>query len=83
MKKKDTKNKYQGEIKPIFKAEPFYMVVVEDSHHPPTVKHEGYEEAFSEALRLSKKENKKAFVLMSVTQVEQIPNVQQFDLSKK
>ena len=27
-----------------------------------------------------KKENKKAFVLISVTQVEQIPNVKQFNL---
>jgi hypothetical protein len=29
---------------------------------------------------LSKKENKKAYVLISVTQVEQIPNVKQFNL---
>ena len=56
------------------------MVVVEDSFYPPKKKHEKYDDAFQEMLRLSKKENKKAYVLISVTQVEQIPNVKQFNL---
>jgi len=49
--------------------------------YPPKEKHEKYEDAFQKMLRLSKKENKKAFVLQSITQVEQIPIIKQFDKS--
>ena len=72
--------KFEGKIKPLTDYKPFYMVVVEDGVYPPKLKHENYEDAFQEMLRLSKKENKKAYVLISVTQVEQIPNVKQFNL---
>lgn len=50
----------------------FYMVVVENGVYPPKIKHETYEEALQECIRISKKENKKAFVLKSISQVEQI-----------
>jgi phosphoribosyl 1,2-cyclic phosphodiesterase len=73
--------KFTGKIEPFFDNKPFYMVVVEDSIYPPKEKHEKYEDAFQEMLRLSKKENKKAFVLQSITQVEQIPIIKQFDKS--
>lgn len=77
-KKKEVK--FEGKIEPLTDCKPFYMVVVEDGVYPPKQKHENYEDAFHEMLRLSKKENKKAYVLISVTQVEQIPNVKQFNL---
>jgi len=77
-KKKEVK--FEGKIEPLTDCKPFYMVVVEGGAHPPKLKHEKYEDAFQEMLRLSKKENKKAYVLISLTQVEQIPNVKQFNL---
>lgn len=79
MSKKKTP-KFEGKIEPLTDCKPFYMVVVEDSVYPPKKKHENYEDAFTEMLRLSKKENKKAYILISLTQVEQIPNVKQFNL---
>jgi hypothetical protein len=72
------KAKFEGRIKPLTDCKPFYMVVVEGGIYPPNIKHENYDDAFEEMLRLSKKENKKAFVLVSVTEVEQIPNVKQY-----
>ena len=81
MKKPKTKKPselFEGKIEPFVSKEPFYMVVVQGSIYPPEKQHASYEEAFNECLRLSKKENKTAFVMMSVTQVEQIPNVTQF-----
>lgn len=77
-KKKELR--FEGEIEPLTNCKPFYMVVVEDGINPPKLKHEKYEDAFQEMLRLSKKENKKAYVLISVTQVEQIANIKQFNL---
>lgn len=71
--------KFEGQILPITKAIPFYMVLVEDSLNAPKKKHESYEDAFLEMLRLSKQENKKAYVLVSVTKVEQTPNITQFN----
>jgi len=79
MKKvKVTQPKFQGKIEPLVNPKSFYMVVVEGSIYPPNQKHETYEDAFNECLRLSNKENKKAFVLLAVSQVELIPNVTQF-----
>lgn len=77
-KKKEVK--FEGKIEPLKDCNPFYMVIVEDGVYPPKLKHEKYDDAFQEMLRLSKKENKKAYVLISVTQVEQIPNIKQFNL---
>lgn len=77
-KKKEAR--FEGKIKPLTDCKPFYMVVVEDAVNPPKLKHEKYEDAFQEMLRLSKKENKTAYVLISVTQVEQIPNVKQLSI---
>ena len=74
------KVKFEGEIEHLTDCKPFYMAVVEDGIYPPKLKHERYEDAFKEMLRLSKKENKKAYVLISLTQVEQIPNIKQFNL---
>jgi len=76
------KQKFEGKIEAITSSEPFYMVVVEEGVFPPKTKHLSYQDAFEECLRLSKKENKKAYVLLSVTEVEQIPNVKQFNLVK-
>ena len=76
-KKKEVK--FEGKIEPLTDCKPFYMVVVEDSPYPPKLKHEKYDDAFQEMLRLSKKENKKAYVLLSVTQVEQVSSVKQFN----
>jgi len=75
---KRKKAKFEGKIESLKDCKPFYMVVVEGSIYPPNIKHEKYDDAFEEMLRLSKKENKKAFVLVSVTEVEQIPNVKQY-----
>lgn len=72
------KKKFQGKIEPLNTEQKFYMVWLEDSIYPPKQKHEIYEKAFEESLRLSKKENKTAYVLMSVTKVEQVPHVTQF-----
>lgn len=79
MKKKQVK--FEGRIEPLTDCTPFYMVVVEDGLYPPKLKYEKYEDAFEEMLRLSKKENKKAYVLISVTQVEQVPDVKQFNIT--
>ena len=76
------KQKFEGKIEAITSAEPFYMVVVEEGICPPKYKHLNYKDAFDECLRLSQKLNKKAYVLLSVTEVEQIPNVLQFNLVK-
>jgi hypothetical protein len=54
------------------------MVVVEEGFTPPKVKWETYDEAFTECLRLSRKENKKAYVVSIITQIELIPNITQF-----
>jgi hypothetical protein len=78
--KKKKEVRFEGKIEPLTDLKPFYMVVVENGFYPPTLKHENYEEAFQEMLRLSKKENKKAYVLICVTQVEQISNVKQFKI---
>lgn len=77
-KKKEVK--FEGRIEPLTDCKPFYMVVVENGVYSPNMKHDKYEDAFQEMLRLSKKENKKAYVLISVTQVEQIASVKQFNL---
>lgn len=77
--KTKTKQKFEGEIKPLTNTESFYMIVVEGSSYPaPTRRYSDYEEAFNESLRLAKKENKKTFVLLAVSQIELIPNVIQF-----
>ena len=68
---------FEGEIKPFANTKPFYMVVVQGSIYPPEKQHETYDDAFNECLRLSKKKNKTAFVMVSVTQVELIHNVTQ------
>jgi hypothetical protein len=78
--KKEKQTKFEGKIEPYHDSTPFYMVFVEDSVHPPKIKHEKYEDAFNEMLRLSKHENKKAYIMISVTQVEQIPNIKLFNL---
>jgi hypothetical protein len=56
----------------------FFMVVVDKGNFPPVIKHETYQEALDEAMRLSKKENKDTYVLQSIAKVEQIPNIIQF-----
>lgn len=81
-KVKKNKAKFQGKIEPLINSTPFYMVVVQGAFYPPEKQHETYEDAFNECLRLSKKENKKAFVMLSVSQVEQIPNVTQFKFNE-
>lgn len=73
-----SKKRFEGKIEPLNKEEKVYMVWVEESVYPPKQKHDNYESAFEESLRLSKKENKIAYVLMAVTKVEQIPNITQF-----
>jgi len=77
---KSIKKKFEGKIEPLNTEQKFYMVWVEDSIYPPKQKHDKYEDAFEESLRLSKKENKKAFVVMAVTKVELIHNITQFKL---
>jgi len=79
-KKEQKQTKFEGVIEPFNDSTPFYMVFVDGAIHSPKVKHEKYEDAFSEMLRLSKQENKKAFIMISVTQVEQIPNIKLFNL---
>jgi hypothetical protein len=69
--------RFQGKIEPLSKSKVFYMVVVEGGHTPPNKQHEEYDDAFAEALRLAKRENKKAFVVQAITEVEMIPNVKQ------
>ncbi len=61
-----------------FTEKPFYMVVV-DGGNTPTKKHEEYNDAFLEMVRLSKKENKKAYVVKVLSMCELIPNVVQYE----
>lgn len=72
---KKIKPKFEGKIEPIRRSEKFYMVVVEGGHTPPSKKHEEYDDAFAEALRLTKMQNKKAYVVQAITEVELIANV--------
>jgi len=72
------KVRYEGTIVPLLQDEGKYMVVVEEGFTPPKVKWKTYDEAFIECLRLSKKENKKAYVVSIITQIELIPNITQF-----
>lgn len=74
---KKLKPKFEGKIEPLSKSKTFYMVVVEGGYTPPRKQHECYDEAFAEATRLAKIENKKAFVVQAITEVEMIPNVKQ------
>ena len=69
------KPKYKGAIEPLRTSKSFWMVVVENGYTIPSKKHESYQEAFEECSRLSKKENKTAYVLKAETQIEQISNV--------
>ena len=69
--------RFQGKIENLNELKKFYMVFVEGSKYPPLLKHEKYQEAFEEMLRLAKKENAKAYVMEAITQVEQIQKVTQ------
>ncbi len=69
--------KYEGTIQG-FTEKPFYMVIVEGGN-TPQVKHQEYNDAFLEMVRLSKKENKKTFVVKVVSMCELIPNVVQYE----
>jgi hypothetical protein len=73
-----SKPKYKGTIEPLRKSKSFWMVVIENGY-APVKKHDSYEEAFEECSRLSKKENKTAYVLKAETQIEQISNVIQLE----
>jgi len=72
--KLDNQPRYVGSIEPLRCAKAFWMVAIENGY-TPIKKHESYEEALAECQRLSKKENKTAWVLKAETQVEQIPYV--------
>ncbi len=69
--------KYEGTIQG-FTENPFYMVIV-DGGNAPTKKHDKYNDAFLEMVRLSKKENKKCFVVKVVSMCELIPNIVQYE----
>jgi hypothetical protein len=72
------KNRFEGVVEPFNNKKPFYMVVVEGNHTPPKVKHESYNDAFDEAMRLCKKENKTTYVVSSVTQINLVPKILQY-----
>jgi len=65
--------KFEGRIE----KKVFYMVLVEGSPIAPRIKHDDYDVALNECVRLSKQEGKTAYVLKAVTEVEQSPNVSQ------
>jgi len=77
MPKKEESPKYEGKIEPLQDNKDVYMVVVLGMMC--YVQYDTYDKAFEECLRLSKKENKTAYVLKAVTKVEQIPNVTQYE----
>jgi len=70
--------RFEGTLDKISNTKPFYMVLVEGSHTTPSVKHEDYNEAFQEGLRLANKENKNTYILYSLSQVSLIPKVIQY-----
>ena len=72
-----TNKKYEGKAENLSQSKTFYMVVVEGSHTAPTKQHQEYDDAFAEALRLAKKENRRTLILQAVTEVELIANVKQ------
>ena len=75
-KTNDTKiSTMETNLEPTQESQPFYMVFVENSASAPTVKHENYADAHAEMLRLSKKQGQKAYVLFSITEVEQVPKI--------
>lgn len=47
-----------------------FLVVVQGSQYPPTILHDTYNEALMEATRITKKENKRAYVVKVVAMVE-------------
>jgi hypothetical protein len=55
-----------------------FMVIVEDKLYPPTLFHESYDEALTEAIRLATKENKKAYVVKVMAAVEITHNVTKY-----
>ena len=71
-------SKYEGTIQG-FTEKPVYFVIVEGGN-APTKKHEEYNDAFIEMVRLSKKENKKAYVVKLVSMCELIPNIIQYEI---
>lgn len=73
-----TKKPKPSAKEPIEEAEGFYMVVVNGSIYPPTEQHKDFDYALGEATRLSKKENKTAYVLKAVAQVEQVFKISNF-----
>ena len=73
-------NDYEGKVEGFKNTKSFFIVIVEGSNTPPTKKHDKYIDAFNECMRLSKKENKKAYVLVAISEIEQIPNITQLEL---
>ena len=73
-----SKNKFEGKIEPLNTEKTVYVVWVDG--YPPKLKHDNYESAFEESLRLSKEINRAAYVMLAVTKVEQVPNVTQFKI---
>jgi hypothetical protein len=71
-------NRIKAKLEPIEEVEGFYMVVVSGSIYPPTEQHKDFDYALGEATRLSKKENKTAYVLKAVAQVEQVSKITNF-----
>ena len=73
-------NRFHGYIEPMGLAseKKFYFVVVEGSATPPTVKHENYDDALNEAVRLSKHLNKVAYVVEAVTKISPVTHVHQY-----
>ena len=71
------KPKFEGSVDNLKQHKTFYMVLVEDSPTAPKIRHDDYDSAFQECMRLSKQEGKTAYVLISATEIEQIPSVKQ------
>ena len=70
-------SKYEGTIQG-FTEKPFYFVIVEGGN-ATTKKYEEYNDAFLEMVRLSKKENKKCYVVKVVSMCELITNIVQYE----
>ena len=70
------KKKYEGKIEPMRK--PKHIVYVQGGFSP-VKEHDTYDSAFEEALRLSKTTGKTVHVVKTVTTIELIPNVKQYE----
>jgi hypothetical protein len=56
----------------------FFIVLIEGVNHTPNVKHDDYQTALDESIRLSVNTNKTTYVLSAVAECKQVSSISNF-----